>query len=155
MSVVGGTKGYVSGQVIFTSEGKCCDNHPDKPATKRVVGEVDQYGYEASDFCDDCFAIYEKIKLGKDNVCDWCGCHSDHLRPMTVTDNQDNTIDKVCDRCIAKQIHEAVGQMEEEEDVTPDHGVDCHVEDKDEDNYLYNDTPPEEMRPLNFNTSRW
>lgn len=156
MSVVGGTQGYKSGQILFVSEGVCCDNHPDKPATQRVVGEVDQYGYEASDFCEDCFRIYEQLKATANVVCDWCGCQSNHFRPMMTVDNLvKDTIDKVCDICVGKHVHNTVEKMQEEEEaVEEDHGVECYVDNEDED-YRYKEEPQDDIRPLNFNTSRW
>lgn len=159
MSVVGGTQGYVSGQIIPVSEGSCCDNHNNTPAVSRVVGEVDQFGYEASDFCHECVQKYEHVKFNvKVKVCELCGCQVDHLRPRKHVDKETKieTIDMACDVCIGKQVHEAVKQMEEQEDTVEDLGIDCTRDEDEDDDYRF-DLKENEARPLNFNnpSHRW
>lgn len=157
MSVTGGTQGYVSGQIIPVSEGACCDNHPDSPATKRVVGEVDQFGYEASDFCDLCFTGYTQMNAMKGVVCDHCGCHATHLRPVISQDKDTGVIiaDKVCNVCVSKMVHDAVNRVDNDEDPIDDYGIEI-PEEEENDDYRYKSNGDDDVvRPLNFNSSRW
>lgn len=157
MAVVGGTVGYKAGQILVVSEGICCDNHPDVQATKRVVGEADEFGYEASDYCDVCFETYSQIKVVANQCCDWCGCHSTHLRPMNNVDSDSkDVIDKVCDSCIGKLVHKSLDESTRIDGCSNDHGVEIY-QDRDEDNedYRYQPDCENDPQPLNFNSSRW
>lgn len=156
MSVVGGTQGYVSGQVIFVSKDVRCDNHPNVMATKRVVGDVDNFGYEASDFCDECFEIYSKMKDVQNKECDWCGLSCNHFRPVSfVIDAKDVSIDKVCDTCLGKHNHQIIEGIQSDEDQDNDHGVECH-NDREDNDYCF-DLKENTSTPLNFNNpvGRW
>ncbi len=49
MAHVGGPTRHLPGDTIPFPSGTKCDNHPDRLATKRLVGETDSFGYEAAD----------------------------------------------------------------------------------------------------------
>ncbi len=57
--------------------GQPCDEHSDRPATRRVQGETDSFGSEMMDMCDECFEAYTKAvaeSAAEDacGQCDWC-----------------------------------------------------------------------------------
>lgn len=72
MSATGGPTRLLPGDTMPVPSGTVCDNHPDRVATTRLVGEVDSMGFEAHDLCDECFASTKKQQPEADN-CDMCG----------------------------------------------------------------------------------
>lgn len=49
--------------------GTMCDDHPDRPATRRLQGETDSFGSELHDLCDECAARFVPYRP---DSCDWC-----------------------------------------------------------------------------------
>lgn len=74
MADVIGPNTYLPGQLLKVPEGMMCDDHENRPASYRVVGETDSFGSELIDWCDEC---YKKYLLSKENPeynisCDHC-----------------------------------------------------------------------------------
>lgn len=72
MAHTGGPTSMLPGELMFLPPNTKCDNHESEFAVVRIVGEVDSFGYEASDLC---VACYEKAKNHKPepSACDLCG----------------------------------------------------------------------------------
>lgn len=88
MAHVGGPTRHLPGDTIPFPSGTKCDNHPDRLATKRLVGETDSFGYEAADLWDECYAkVNEDLKAHEQELqaCDMCGA-SEVLAPVRDPD---------------------------------------------------------------------
>ena len=73
-----GPNRYLPGYSLKVKAGMCCDDHPDRPATHRVVGETDSFGSELLDLCDECFANMKEVE--KEETLDPCDiCHTDAI----------------------------------------------------------------------------
>ncbi len=76
MADVIGPNRYLPGQSL-TATGMMCDEHPDRVAVKRVVGECDSMGSELYDLCQECVdqekaRAEEAAKNPEPNWCDHC-----------------------------------------------------------------------------------
>lgn len=51
-----------------------CDDHPDRPAVKRIQGETDSYGSEMIDMCQECYDEYlaQREALGNGSHLGFC-----------------------------------------------------------------------------------
>ena len=63
MANVTGRIGTLPGHVSNPPVGMTCDNHPDRPAWKRVQGETDSMGCEQSDLCSECYNNMQEARL--------------------------------------------------------------------------------------------
>lgn len=75
MADVIGPNNYLPGQSITVPDGQVCDNHPERLATRKVVGESDSFGSEILDLCQECCdTLQTEIRARKEELqyCDWC-----------------------------------------------------------------------------------
>lgn len=66
-------------------EGMTCDEHPDRPAVRRVQGETDSFGCEMTDMCQQCYDEYIAAKqaIGGSFYLGSCGrCKSGTQQPL-------------------------------------------------------------------------
>ena len=89
--------GKLPGQELTLPTGQRCDNHPDRPAVKRVVEHATAIDCEGKDLCLDCIGNFD---FGQSHgSCDMCGMH----RSLTaVHDPADDSGDVYhwCNQCI-------------------------------------------------------
>ena len=85
MADVTGPISTLPGHLYQTPEGMKCDNHPDRPAIKRVQGETDSFGCEMLDLCEEC---YKEIQgyTERCGACDWCNRDVETRRPYRDMD---------------------------------------------------------------------
>jgi hypothetical protein len=117
MSAIGGPTSSLPGAVLFVPANATCDKHPKRPAVKRVQGETDSMGFEATDMCQQCYDKYlkEKPNLNTSGVCDWCGHHKQHRRPRRDYDEgTSGPVYMVCDGCIDKENERAAEELAED-----------------------------------------
>ena len=81
------------------AEGTMCDDHPDRPAYRRIQGETDSMGCEMHDLCKECVdAMHEAVaNADHSGTCDWCHQHRDFLSPHR--DFEEGSSGRVYDVC--------------------------------------------------------
>lgn len=73
MADVTGPISTLPGAAHCPPEGVMCDDHPDRPATRRIQGETDSFGSEMHDLCDECAKAHrEEARRPDIGKCDWC-----------------------------------------------------------------------------------
>lgn len=158
MSAIFGPNSYMSGQKLPCPKNQECDNHPEIKAVVRIVGECDSFGSEMSDFCEDCLELYEATADERSGVCDFCGCHVEHIRPYRDPDEgSTGPVYDVCDPCISKQkATEDYAENRDPEVDDIDDGDTDHYRDLEDDGYSLEPTEGD-PEPLNFHnpSHRW
>ncbi len=82
MADVTGPISTLPGAIHSAPVGSMCDQHPDRPAVRRVQGETDSFGSEMHDLCQECIDEMKKhAKEARLGFCDWCKREVDDLRP--------------------------------------------------------------------------
>lgn len=103
MADVTGPLRTLPGSAHSVPEGTMCDDHPDRPAYKRVQGETDSFGSEMIDWCEECYDNYRSGQetADKSGHCDWCKQHKDIVRPhRDFEEGSRGPVYKVCSACI-------------------------------------------------------
>ena len=81
MADVIGPNSYLPGKHLKVPDGMMCDEHQDRPAVYRIVGESDSFGSELLDMCQEC---YDKMCGEADQFlqeyCEFCKQKKDDLR---------------------------------------------------------------------------
>jgi hypothetical protein len=75
MADVIGPNSYRPGQSVFVPEGATCDEHNDREAKYRIVGETDSFGSELVDMCEECYEEYRQqtdTKYQEIQYCEVC-----------------------------------------------------------------------------------
>lgn len=104
MADVIGPNSYLPGQLLKVPEGMMCDDHEDRLATRRIVGETDSMGSELIDWCEECYTNYINEKETVDftyNSCDHC--NSTGIKTTKTRDPDEGLYGPVydlCDACI-------------------------------------------------------
>lgn len=95
-----------------------CDDHPDRPAIRRVQGETDSFGCEFLDLCDECMAELRKhAQDARSGVCDWCHMEATDLRPARDYDEgMSGRVYDVCGSCIKRRNDEAREELDRYDD---------------------------------------
>ena len=82
-----------------------CDEHPDRPAARRIQGETDSFGSEMHDLCDECAKAYrEEMRKPDIGKCDWCG--TTEVARVPARDYEEGThgpVYYVCAACKKRQ----------------------------------------------------
>lgn len=106
MADVIGPNSYLPGQELKVPKGMMCDEHADRPATHRIVGETDSMGSELIDWCEECYNDYLKSKEIIGYVSHSCDhCHSVGLRTTPTRDPDEGSCGPVynlCDNCLQR-----------------------------------------------------
>lgn len=83
MAGISGPTRLMPGMVIDTKPGMGCDQHPDRSAVKRLVGEVDSFGAEYHDMCQECLDKFLAEKdTPREQYCDWCKKYKEDCTPF-------------------------------------------------------------------------
>jgi hypothetical protein len=115
MADVTGPISTLPGSSRESPEGTMCDEHPDRPAVRRVQGETDSFGCEMYDLCDECVAEIRRHRQDERNgVCDWCHMERTDLRKARDYDEgMTGPVYDVCGACIRAREEEAARELEE------------------------------------------
>ena len=104
MADVTGPISSLPGSLHIVPKGTMCDDHPDRPAVRRVQGETDSMGSEMHDMCQECCDAEKTATDDSGGVCDWCNqqvaklCHTrDHDEGLY------GPVYLVCDDCLEKR----------------------------------------------------
>jgi hypothetical protein len=102
MSDVTGPISTLPGQVRATDEGQMCDEHPDRPAYRRVQGETDSFGSEQHDLCQECYENHKReAEEARNGVCDWCKSQATDLRNRRdFEEGMSGPVYQVCGPCV-------------------------------------------------------
>ena len=105
MADVIGPNSFLPGQVMSTVAGAMCDDHPDRPAYKRIVGETDSFGSELIDLCQACYTAHiNHVPEPITGPCAWCKKPSDNLKPTRdFEEGLHGPVYDVCPGCRQRQ----------------------------------------------------
>ena len=95
-----------------------CDDHPDRPAVKRIQGATDSFGAELIDMCQECYDKYkEEASKPLPGRCDWCKKDVPNIHQMRDYEGEGSSgpLYDVCDDCRNSYI-KRVNQIAEEEE---------------------------------------
>ena len=110
MADVTGPISSLPGSHHETPGGTMCDDHPDRPAVRRVQGETDSFGSEMHDMCQECYdehkAEREKYRAeAATGTCDWCKSHATDLRPRRDWEEGScGRVYDVCGACVKREM---------------------------------------------------
>ena len=103
MADVTGPISTLPGATWDPPDGAWCDDHPDRPAVRRVQGETDSFGSEMYDLCQECI---DKMRgevaeeRAKPHRCDWCKKEKVGVRPKRDYDEgMSGPVYQVCGDC--------------------------------------------------------
>jgi hypothetical protein len=93
-----------------------CENHPERSATHRIIGEEDSCGCEWLDLCDECHTATMKARSEPNpGKCDFCGEDKPNVGKMrdTLDEGLGGPVYRVCDECARKYHHAAHEELKE------------------------------------------
>lgn len=97
-----------------------CDEHPDRPATRRIQGETDSFGAEFHDLCADCAtAFFTRIAAERERPhrCDWCKAMATDTRPhRDFEEGFYGPVYIVCAACQARESESLAKELAERDD---------------------------------------
>lgn len=136
MADVIGPNSFLPGQVLSTTATAMCDDHPDRPAYKRIVGETDSFGSELIDLCQECYTAHiNHVPEPICGTCAWCKKHSDNLKPTRdFEEGLHGPVYDVCSGCRQRQNELAAEEL-------------AHYsghDDEDDDRDFHDDGPPDD-----------
>lgn len=111
MADVIGPNSYLPGQKIKVPQGAMCDEHPDRPAVSRIVGETDSFGSELIDACQECMDQIDNHKKDAIYTCDWCGTLGELLPTRDPDEGLTGPVYHVCHACRVKQSEDSVDEI--------------------------------------------
>jgi len=113
MADVIGPNSFLPGQVLSTTATAMCDDHPDRPAYKRIVGETDSFGSELIDLCQECYTAHiNHVPEPICGNCAWCKKHSDNLKPTRdFEEGLHGPVYDVCPGCRQRQNDDAAAEL--------------------------------------------
>lgn len=118
MADVTGPISTLPGARYTVPEGTMCDDHPDRPAYKRVQGETDSFGSEMHDLCKECCDALAKHRAEADTSgqCDWCKQHKPALRKRRdFEEGSAGPVYDVCDACIKAENDRLQDEIDEDD----------------------------------------
>ena len=118
MADVSGPVSTLPGSRWYVHEGTMCDNHPDRPAARRVQGATDSFGAEFIDLCQECIdelkAHEAEDRAGR---CDWCKQEATDLRLRRDYDEGScGPVYSVCVACVKRDNERAAAELDEYDD---------------------------------------
>lgn len=117
MADVTGPVSTLPGARMATPEGMMCDNHPDRPAVRRVQGETDSFGAEYIDLCQECLDELRKQDESRTGRCDWCGQQATDLRPRRdFEEGMCGRVYDVCGDCVRRENERLKAELAEYDD---------------------------------------
>ena len=142
MAEVTGPISTLPGACYAVPDGTMCDDHPDRPAVRRLQGETDSFGSEMHDLCAECAAEF-KAYPGDDpepHPCDWCkGPSTDRRAQRDSDEGLCGPVYYVCKAC--RETYRAKFEAEAEE-YDRDHGIDPWDDHGGDDRDALDDYPP-------------
>lgn len=114
MADVTGPISTLPGAVHSCPTGTMCDEHPDRPAVRRIQGETDSFGSEMHDLCQECvdaMKAHAESEEGKREMadwrtgnCEWCRKPATDLRDARdYEEGMNGPVYRVCGDCIKRR----------------------------------------------------
>lgn len=103
MAHVGGPISSLPGTLLKLPENQTCDDHPDRLATVRIQAETDSFGYEAIDWCDECYNKYLSAKKNPEYNLSCDHCQAVDCKTTATRDPDEGSCGPVyhlCDNCL-------------------------------------------------------
>ena len=95
--------------------GTMCDDHPDRPAVRRVQGETDSFGAEYSDMCQECYDDYKNNRQDYIGTCDWCDATDTKLIPhRDYEEGMSGRVYYVCSECIHREYERLKEELDDD-----------------------------------------
>ena len=118
MSGTSGPCSTLPGSSHSTPDGAMCDDHPDRPAAKRVQGETDSFGAEYYDLCQECVDEFKKsADENRNGKCDWCKCDATDLRDRRDYDEgMAGRVYRVCGACVKRSNERLQEEYDDDDD---------------------------------------
>lgn len=102
MADVIGPNHYLPGQLLTGHPEMVCDDHPDRPAKYRMVGETDSFGSEILDLCEECYDAIKKAEADQAEALDFCeGCKTEQKDCRPIRDPDEGQCGPVYTMCPA------------------------------------------------------
>ena len=125
MAAVTGPTSALPGALRSCPEGQKCDDHPTILAVIRVTGEVDSFGSEQYDMCQECYDKFkEECKIPITAKCDWCGTPDVVVTPMRdYEEGMSGRVYEVCRPCkekYNKRVAEELAELDDYSRYNPD-----------------------------------
>ena len=121
MADVTGPIPTLAGALHIVPKDMKCDDHPDRPAYRRVQGETDSMGAELHDLCEQCFnehkaAVAAHAEEAATGCCDWCKSHATTLRDhRDFEEGSSGPVYQVCRPCRDKESAACQAELDENE----------------------------------------
>lgn len=123
MADITGPISTLPGSTHDVPKGTMCDDHPHRPAVKRVQGETDSYGSEMIDMCQKC---YDKHLKHKDDpvfgTCDCCKASQVQVFPRrSFEEGPAGRVYDYCKGCMDKEreyLKREFGTPDDDEDMS-------------------------------------
>lgn len=124
MADVIGPNSYRPGQSVFVPEGAKCDEHNDREAMYRIVGETDSFGSELVDMCEECYEEYWQQTDAKYQQVQFCELCKEMKQYVTQRrDPEEGTsgpVYNMCADCYQQAVKNLAGDDEDDEPYIPD-----------------------------------
>jgi len=101
MADVTGPISTLPGSIHRLPAGAMCDDHPDRPAVKRIQGETDSFGSEMNDLCQECVDALNQAEP-TEGQCQWCHATAILKPQRDWEEGSSGPIYYVCSNCITK-----------------------------------------------------
>lgn len=106
------------GSVHEMDPGTTCDEHPGRPAARRVQGETDSFGCEYHNLCAECLIeLANHRAMARAGTCEWCKKVATDLRDARDYDEGlYGRVYRVCGGCIKRRDDEARAELDDDDD---------------------------------------
>lgn len=105
------------GRLLKLPKGAMCENegHENVPATARVQGETDSFGYESMCFCAPCYEKFvEEDSKPKDGFCEWGKHAGTNIRPYRdIDEGSCGPVYDTCEACRRKDAKRIREELDE------------------------------------------
>lgn len=109
MADVTGPISSLPGSLSTPPNEQTCDEHPERPAYRRVQGETDSFGCEMIDMCQECYEEHRRVMAehateARTGTCDWCRSQATDLRDhRDIDEGMSGPVYRVCGACIKRE----------------------------------------------------
>lgn len=102
------------GHTSIPPAGTMCDDHPTRPAVRRVQGETDSFGCESNDWCQECLDAFNAVfHEQKDGYCEWHNGPGTDIRNFRDYDEgSSGRLYMTCRECRIKSNEDAQAELD-------------------------------------------
>lgn len=147
MADITGPISTLPGAAHSVPTGTMCDDHPDRPAYRRIQGETDSFGSELFDMCEECFKEYNEANANVDTSghCDWCKTLVPKLfNRRDYEEGSCGPVYQVCAGCWSNYLDRVHAELDDAADDYDDCADDWHDDDDHDDLEDQDDQPDQD-----------